>query len=287
MLTISCYPIGKGLTYKWRLLGTCTLWILFSAVSANGSGVTEDGMRLAGHDVVGPIHVVRTQESDLHQEGIKWVTHEPKFVRISTFDRAETFIETVYLTPSAPEINYRRFTCLVCNQDNRIVQLVECDSERRPINRFRDVYRYDAQGHLVEEFTGSDVDEYRNVYEYDTTGQKTAHRMYDSDGAFIMTIIIRPNREKNLVTVQVGTAAGEFQTKEISAVDSKGRDIETVRFDSHGEILSQTQWSYDDHGKWVERRDTGRDGDIRVFNSYEYDEWGNWTKKTTRKIQPS
>ena len=116
-----------------------------------------------------------------------------------------------------------------------------------------------------------------------STGQKTAHSMYDSDGAFIMTIIMRPNREKNLVTIQVGTAVGELQTKQISAVDSRGRDIETVRFDGHGEILSQTQWSYDDHGKPVERISSGREGDIREFKSYEYDERGNWTKKTTRK----
>ena len=287
MLTKSGYPIGKGLTYKRRLFGTCILWILFRAVSALGSGVTDDGMRLAGHDVVGPIHIVRTQESDLHQQGTKWVANEPKFVRISTFDRAETFIETVYLTHSAPELNYRRFTCLARNQDNRIVQSFDCDSEKRPINRFRDMYLYDAQGHLAEELTGSDVDEYRNVYEYDATGQKIAHSMYDSDGAFIMTIIMRPNREKNLVTVQVGTAVGELQTKQISAVDSRGRDIETVRFDGHGEILSQTQWSYDDHGKPVERISSGREGDIREFKSYEYDERGNWSKKTTRKIRPS
>jgi len=287
MLTTSGYPTGKWLARKRRLLGACILWIILGAVSANGSGVTDDGMRLAGHDVVGPIHIVGTQDSDLHQEGTKWVANEPKFVRLSTFDRAETFIETVYLTPSAPELNYRRFTCLARNQDNRIVQSFDCDSEKRPINGFRDMYLYDTQGHLVEELTGDDVAEYRNVYEYDATGQKTAHRMYESDGAFIMTIIMHPNREKNLVTIQVRTAAGEFKTKEIYAVDSKGRTIETVSFDEHGEIFSQTQWGYDDHGKRVERILSGRGVDVREVDSYEYDERGNWTKKTTRKIQPS
>jgi hypothetical protein len=295
MLTISSYQLGKGRTYKRRLLCTCILWILYGAVSSHGSSaVTDDGMRWASDDVVGPVHSVHSKTADIHQVGNQWVESEPLYESIVTFDRANTFIEEVTLKPIMPVVpglSPTRYRCLVRDRDKRILQSFYCDHDRRLIDSFRHVYLYDARGHLVEDrtdrITGEGPTGDRNIYEYDATGQKTAWRWYDSDGVLIQAVLFHPDREKHLVAVQVEAEAGGFQTKEIYAVDSMERPIEIVSFDDHGEILSKTRLSYDDHGKWVERILSARGGDVREVVLYEYDKRGNWIKRTTRTIQPT
>lgn len=293
MLTTSGYPIYARLAFRRRLLNTFTFLVIFGVGSAFGSTVTDNGMQWASNDVLGPVHNVRARESTLRQVGNndEWIEEESNHEWILTFDRAQTFTETVHLKPHVPGLSPRRYMCFVRDGYKRIVQFNTCDAERHPIGGSRSVFLYDTQGHLIEErveqLTGKVTVSSRNLYEYDSTGQKTRTHTYSSDGSLVTIGTYHRDREKNLLISEHRTADGEFQTKEAHMLDSRGRTIEVVSFDQQGGALSETHMSYDDHGKRVERVGSGRGVNVREIDSYEYDERGNWTKKTNRRIQTS
>lgn len=282
---------GKGLALKWRLFGALIAWGSLGVVSAFSYGVTDDGMQWVSDDVVGSVYILHIQESTLYRKGGEWVEDEPNHHWILTFDRAKTYTETLHVKPIVPGLDPRSSMCLIRDQNNRIVQSFHCDIEKRPIDNFKNLYLYDAQGRLVEDrverLEGKRTPDVRNVYDYDSTGEKVAWRVYGSDGSLSTITTFSRDRARNLVTVQVQTATGEFKAKEIHRVDSLGRTIEVESFNLQGETVSKTHSSFNDHGKRVERIFSGRGGGVRELDSYEYDERGNWIKRTRQVFRPS
>lgn len=272
---------------KW-ILGIWILWSI-SGTNAPGNPVTDDGTRWAGIDLVGPVHIVRGTESNLHQVGNDWVEEEPSHEWTITFDREQAFLETVHFKPIVPGLSPRSFLCFARDRKNRIVRAINCDAQKHPTDASENVFSYDSHGHLIEDrvsnLSGKDLADVRTVYEYDVAGRKKTRRIYDSDGA--LSIQTTFQYEENRLIVQMQTATGKFQAKEIYTLDSAGHTTEVVSLDDKDGVISHTRLRYDDHGRRIERISSGRGVERQEIDSYEYDERGNWTKKSSRIIEPT
>lgn len=275
---------------KW-ILGIWVLWSIWSISGTNvlGSPVTDDGTRWVGIDLVGPVHIVRGTESNLHQVGNDWVEEEPHHEWTRTFDREQTFLEIIHFKPMVPGLSPRSFLCFTRDRNNRIVRAIDCDAQKRPTDTFENEFSYDALGHLIEyrvsNLIHKDPADARTVYEYDAAGRKTTRRMYSLDGT--LSTLTTFQYEKNRLTVHMRTVTGEFQAKEIYTLDSAGHTTEVVSLDDKDGVISHTRLRYDDHGRRIERISSGRGVERQEIDSYEYDERGNWTKKSSRIIEPT
>ena len=272
------------------ILGMYGCSLIVSNTIAYGE-VTQNGFRWVGDDLVGAVRSVREEEIQLRSVGTEWIEGESTRVVVSTFNKDRTFWETLQLKPLPNEQSARHSLCFARGDGNRIVESFVCDAEKRPIDGTRAVYRYDSKGNLVEErverVSGQPDSEVRNVYEYDSTGRKSSWRLFDSEGGISTITTFTPNTENTLLTVQVNTATGDFQAKEVHTLDSMGRATKILSFDHEGKVISRTYLRYDAHGKRTERIFTGQGVNVREVDSYEYDKQGNWVKKSSRKITPT
>lgn len=262
----------------------CYLFLL-SAV-AYGE-VTQDGLRWVDNDLVGPVRSVREEGFELQRVGAEWIEGESTHVTVSVFNREGTFWEVLRLKP-LPNDQYEKSSfCFVRGDGNRIIESFVCNAEKRSVDGTRSVYQYDLRGNLIErrtEVASSRPDKTKEVYEYDSVGRKSVSRLYDSEGGLSAITTYSRNKDNTLLTVQVSTATGDFQAKEIYSLDSMGRTSEVVSLDDEDGMISRTCLRYDDHGKWTERIFSGRGVDSQEVKSYVYDERGNWTKKYSRVI---
>jgi len=279
------YPSEVEMANGITIAGGIFLCLVLTAIGANASGVSDDGLRWASDDFVGAVQKIKIIESSYHQSGSNWVENESDHEVLLTFNRDYTFSKEEHSKPLVLGLNPERNLCFVRDEMNRIVRMFVCDDNRRPVDSFVELYVYDAKGQLIEEKREElGVIVHQDIYKYDSKGHKMAWHSYGKGGRLGSAVTFDYDTSKNLIRIEVQHSPGGVKNYETQMLDDLQRPIEIISKDQEGEVVAQTTFQYGAHGKWTKRISSGRGGDSQEIRMYEYDQRGNWIKRTSRLL---
>lgn len=119
----------------------------------------------------------------------------------------------------------------------------------------RTVYEYDDNGANVKDVTYDDetgeIIEYTE-YTYDRNGELTQSNTFSADGTLLRTEEYLSKEELHDVVVESYTYDnGEKKVSTSKEYDQNGNLVKSVNYDSNGDLLSVSEYTYDENGKRV------------------------------------
>jgi hypothetical protein len=166
----------------------------------------------------------------------------------------------------------------------------------------RTAYGYDAGGHEVERvsYDADGNETLRTDTERDAAGrvlrallyragvlERSTERRYDAEGRLLEErtleadgvplqehVYTEPGRAYDFVTY----FEGEIDERGQVVLDAEGRFLSVASYDADGELAYVIEWTRDDTGRELERRDVTDGRESRTISAYTFDAVGNWVR---------